>query len=60
MKTEEIYFPSLENIKQAALNLKDVAYVTPLIQNQNLSKEFQSTILFKREDLQVVRSYKIR
>jgi threonine dehydratase len=60
MKIEEIYFPSLENIKQAALNLKDVAYVTPLIQNQNLSKEFQSTILFKREDLQVVRSYKIR
>ncbi|PQB03214.1 threonine dehydratase [Polaribacter filamentus] len=60
MKTKEIYFPSLENIKQAALNLKDVAYVTPLIQNQNLSKEFQSTILFKREDLQVVRSYKIR
>jgi threonine dehydratase len=60
MKTEEIYFPSLENIKQAALNLKDVAYVTPLIQNQNLSKEFQATILFKREDLQVVRSYKIR
>tara|TARA_R110001592_G_scaffold60848_1_gene185486 strand:+ start:3833 stop:5095 length:1263 start_codon:yes stop_codon:yes gene_type:complete len=60
MKNKEIYFPSLENIKQAALNLKDVAYVTPLIQNQNLSKEFQSTILFKREDLQVVRSYKIR
>ncbi|PQJ76383.1 threonine ammonia-lyase IlvA [Polaribacter glomeratus] len=60
MKTQDIYFPSLENIKQAALNLKDVAYVTPLIQNQNLSKEFQSTILFKREDLQVVRSYKIR
>jgi threonine dehydratase len=60
MKTKEIYFPSLENIKQAALNLKDVAYVTPLIQNQNLSKQFQSTVLFKREDLQVVRSYKIR
>jgi threonine dehydratase len=60
MKTQDIYFPSVENIKQAALNLKDVAYVTPLIQNENLSKEFQSTILFKREDLQVVRSYKIR
>ncbi|SDR66248.1 L-threonine ammonia-lyase [Polaribacter sp. KT25b] len=60
MKTQETYFPSLENIKQAASNLKDVAYVTPLIQNQNLSKQFQSTVLFKREDLQVVRSYKIR
>jgi len=60
MKTKEIYFPSIDNIKQAASNLKDVAYITPLIQNENLSKEFQSTILFKREDLQVVRSYKIR
>lgn len=60
MKTKEIYFPSLENIKKAASNLKDVAYKTPLIQNQNLSKQFQSTVLFKREDLQVVRSYKIR
>ncbi len=33
---------------------------TPLMQNMNLSEEFKATILLKREDLQIVRSYKIR
>ena len=60
MQTEQIYFPSLENIKAASKNLKGVAIETPLSKNFNLSKELESTILFKREDLQVVRSYKIR
>tara|TARA_R110002096_G_scaffold197686_1_gene381229 strand:- start:530 stop:1792 length:1263 start_codon:yes stop_codon:yes gene_type:complete len=59
MQTEPIYFPSLETIKQAAKNLEGVAYKTPLNKN-NLSKQFDANILFKREDLQVVRSYKIR
>ena len=31
-----------------------------MVKNDQYSKEFQSTILFKREDLQQVRSYKIR
>jgi threonine dehydratase len=35
-------------------------YRTPLILNQNLSKRYQANIYLKREDLQVVRSYKIR
>lgn len=60
MQTEPIYFPSLENIKKAAKNLEGVASITPLNKNFNLSKELNATILFKREDLQVVRSYKIR
>jgi threonine dehydratase len=60
MQQTEIYFPSLENVKQAAKNLKGVAYKTPLNQNATYSKEFDATVLFKREDLQVVRSYKIR
>ena len=60
MQTEPIYFPSLETIKQAAKNLEGVAYKTPLNKNSNLSKQFDANILFKREDLQVVRSYKIR
>ncbi|TXD53409.1 MULTISPECIES: threonine ammonia-lyase IlvA [unclassified Polaribacter] len=60
MQTTEIYFPSLENIKAAAKKLEGVAYKTPLNKNSNLSKQFDATILFKREDLQVVRSYKIR
>ena len=60
MQTKQIYFPSLENVKAAAKNLEGVAYKTPLNENSNLSKEFDANILFKREDLQVVRSYKIR
>jgi threonine dehydratase len=60
MQTKQIYFPSLENVKAAAKNLEGVAYKTPLNENSNLSKQFDATILFKREDLQVVRSYKIR
>ncbi len=60
MQSNKIYFPSLENIQKAAKNLKGVANKTPLNLNQNLSKEFNANIFFKREDLQVVRSYKIR
>jgi threonine dehydratase len=60
MQTEHIYFPSLESVKVAAKNLKGVASKTPLSKNRNLSKQFNANIFFKREDLQVVRSYKIR
>ncbi|WP_397444559.1 threonine ammonia-lyase IlvA [Polaribacter sp. R77954] len=60
MQTEQTYFPTLENIEKAAKNLEGVALKTPLSLNTNLSKQFQANIFFKREDLQVVRSYKIR
>ncbi|WP_405609657.1 threonine ammonia-lyase IlvA [Polaribacter sp. Asnod1-A03] len=60
MQTEQIYFPSLESVKAASENLKEVITKTPLNKNFSLSKELDATILFKREDLQIVRSYKIR
>jgi threonine dehydratase len=60
MQTKTTYFPSLENVKAASLNLKGVATVTPLSKNFQYSKKFGANVLFKREDLQVVRSYKIR
>ena len=60
MQKKQIYFPSLESVKAAAENLQGVAYKTPLNKNSNLSKQFDANIFFKREDLQVVRSYKIR
>jgi len=60
MQTNSIYFPSIQNIEQAAKNLQGVALQTPLSINTNLSKELEANIYFKREDLQVVRSYKIR
>ena len=60
MQTKPTYFPSLEDVQKAATNLKGVATKTPLSKNNNLSKQFNANIFFKREDLQVVRSYKVR
>jgi len=54
------YYPKLEDIKNAVTTLKNVVTVTPLTQNINYSKKFGANILLKREDLQQVRSYKIR
>jgi threonine dehydratase len=50
----------LNEIVQAKKQLKGVIIETPLVENTNLSDEFSATVLLKREDLQVVRSYKIR
>ena len=52
--------PLFASIEQAQIQLRDVVSTTPLSVNVNLSEEFQANILLKREDLQVVRSYKIR
>lgn len=55
-----MYFPTLENIKKAARTLQGVASVTPCQINLNVSKEHKANVYLKREDLQLVRSYKIR
>ncbi len=44
----------------AAQRLKNVVNKTPLQLNLNLSKKYQCNIFLKREDLQIVRSYKLR
>ncbi|MBC7745385.1 MAG: threonine ammonia-lyase IlvA [Flavobacterium sp.] len=45
----------------SALNrIKSVIKKTPLIYNQRLSEKYECEIYFKREDLQIVRSYKLR
>ena len=44
----------------AALRLKKVVHRTPLQRNTHLSKKYNCNIFLKREDLQVVRSYKLR
>lgn len=44
----------------AAQRVKEVAIKTPLILHSALSRKYQANIYLKREDLQVVRSYKIR
>jgi threonine dehydratase len=51
---------TIDNIYAAAARLKGVAINTPLMFNNNLSERYQANIYLKREDLQVVRSYKIR
>ncbi len=54
------YHPRVEDIIAAKSVVNDVVDTTPLMHNRTLSEKFQANILFKREDLQVVRSYKIR
>lgn len=60
MNVKTTYYPKLEDIKRAVTTLKNVVTVTPLTQNINYSRKFDANILLKREDLQQVRSYKIR
>ena len=55
----------MENDKEldfeaAANRLKNIINRTPLSYNAHLSKKYDCTIFLKREDLQVVRSYKLR
>ena len=59
-ETITTYKPTIEAVEAAAEKLKGIASVTPLIKNLQYSKQFDANIYFKREDLQQVRSYKIR
>lgn len=59
-KTLTQTFPTIDDVYAAAERLKKVAIHTPLQPNLNLSERFRANILLKREDLQVVRSYKLR
>lgn len=52
--------PSVIEIKQVAEQLKGVISDTPLEFSASLSARYGANIYLKREDLQVVRSYKIR
>jgi threonine dehydratase len=54
------YFPSLEAINRAKLTLNEILSTTPLTVNFNLSEQYGANVLLKREDLLMVRSYKIR
>ena len=50
----------LEKVYEARDRIKGVAVHTPLMKNENLSEEFSAQVYLKREDLQPVRSYKLR
>ena len=54
------YIPTVEAIEKASGVLEEILEPTPFQKNQNLSDIYGANIYLKREDLQMVRSYKIR
>jgi threonine dehydratase len=59
MDTVSNTIPVLE-FQQAADRLRKIVNRTPLSLNANLSRKYRCNVYLKREDLQVVRSYKLR
>ena len=54
------YFPTIEAIDKASEVLGEILEPTPFLKNNNLSDIYEANVFLKREDLQMVRSYKIR
>lgn len=57
---DETYFPEMNTIRQVAKRLKKEVCTTPLQYHRGMSEALQCNVWLKREDLQSVRSYKIR
>jgi threonine dehydratase len=57
---KKTYKPQLKAVKEAAERISKVVVKTPLMQSFTYSKKFSANVMLKREDLQQVRSYKIR
>lgn len=60
MSTEQLTILNLEKIEAAAKRIEQVVHQTPLHANRTFSEALEAQVSFKREDLQEVRSYKIR
>ncbi|WP_459209864.1 threonine ammonia-lyase IlvA [Aquimarina rhabdastrellae] len=60
MTEANTYFPELTQIETAASRISEVVMETPLQENIRYSRRYEADIMLKREDLQRVRSYKIR
>jgi threonine dehydratase len=60
LKNEVKYPIEIEDIERAVEKMKNIIIRTPLTYNENLSKKYQCSIYLKREDMQLVRSYKLR
>ncbi len=54
------YFPAINDIVAARMRIGGAVLQTPLMNNMVLSERYGADIILKREDLQIVRSYKIR
>ena len=60
MSVDQILDKPALDIEGAFARLKSVVNHTPLQFNANLSRKYQCRVYLKREDLQIVRSYKLR
>lgn len=60
MKSNILSFPTLDSVREARTTLQHVIHTTPLQKSLRLSKQVSANVLLKREDMQPVRSYKIR
>ncbi len=60
MKHQELKSIPMNLVKEAQERLQNTVKKSPLMYMENISDEYMSDIYFKREDLQTVRSYKIR
>ena len=54
------YIPTVEDIRKASVVLDEILEMTPYRKNDHLSALYDAEVYLKREDLQTVRSYKIR
>ena len=50
----------IKDIQKAKDIVRDVALITPLQRNERLSEQYDANVYFKREDLQPIRSFKLR
>ena len=50
----------IQSIQKAKDIVRDVALETPLQLNERLSEQYDAKVYFKREDLQPIRSFKLR
>ncbi|SKB38207.1 L-threonine ammonia-lyase [Salegentibacter holothuriorum] len=57
---KKIYKPQLKAVKEAVERISKVVVKTPLMSSFTYSNKFSANVMLKREDLQQVRSYKIR
>ena len=61
MLTEKkTYNPEIAAVREAAGRISKVSEITPLAFSRTYSRKYGANVLLKREDLQQVRSYKIR
>src|SRR5213083_3623892 len=60
LNTMDTTVNTILDFSAAAQRLKGVVYRTPLTFNHHLSKKYQCNVFLKREDLQIVRRYKLR